>query len=244
MGTVTALDWGSVDAALFDLDGVVTPTDEIHRRAWAEMFRDVLAEAGAPAWSDEDYFDHVDGRQRLDGVRAVLEARGLTLPEGSPDDPPRARTIHGLGARKNEAFLEVLHRQGIAGYPGSVRLLDHLAAKGIATAVVSSSRNARLVLDTAGLTGRFDAVIDGLVAAEHDLPGKPAPDTYCYAARLLGVACDRAVVLEDAVSGVAAGRAGGFAAVVGVDRGVGADALLAAGADLVVTDLADLVPCP
>lgn len=241
---MTSLDWRSVDAALFDLDGVITPTAEVHMRAWAELFEQVLAEAGAAAWSDADYFAHVDGRQRYDGVRAVLASRGLTLPEGDPGDPPQARTVHGLGNRKNDAFLTVLHRDGIAGYPGSLRLLEWLAGQGIAAALVSSSRNARAVLEAAGLADRFPVVVDGLVAAARRLPGKPAPDTYRYAARLLGVPYDRAVVVEDAVSGVAAGHAGGFAAVIGVDRGVGEAALRDAGADLVIADLADLVPTP
>lgn len=239
--TVTPMDWRSVDAALFDLDGVITPTAEVHLRAWAELFTAALPPDVAP-WSDADYFAHVDGRQRSDGVRAVLASRGLTLPEGDPDDPPGARTVHGLGNRKNDAFLTVLHRDGIAGYPGSVRLLDWLAGRGIRVGLVSSSRNARAVLGAAGLADRFPVVVDGLVAAELELAGKPAPDTYRYAARLLGVPEQRAVVVEDAVSGVAAGRAGGFALVVGVDRGVGEPALREAGADIVVTDLADLIP--
>ncbi|WOP17297.1 beta-phosphoglucomutase family hydrolase [Raineyella sp. LH-20] len=240
---MTSLDWCSVDAVLFDLDGVITPTAAVHRRAWAELFEDVLtADSGVAPWSDADYYAYVDGRQRYDGVRAVLASRGLTLPEGEPDDPPGARTIHGLGNRKNDAFLAVLRRDGIAGYPGSLRLLDWLERRGIATALVSSSRNAAAVLEAAGLVGRFRVVVDGVVAAEERLAGKPAPDTYRYAARLLGVADDRAVVVEDAVSGVAAGHAGGFAVVVGVDRGVGAAALREAGADVVVPDLSDLVP--
>ncbi|WP_092606143.1 HAD family hydrolase [Raineyella antarctica] len=237
------MNWSAVDAALFDLDGVLTPTSEVHMRAWAEVFDAFLATRGlAEPFTDADYFAYVDGKPRYDAVRAFLASRGIDLPEGSTDDPPGAGTVRGLGNLKNDAFLETLHRDGMAAYPGSVRLLDWLGGHGVAVAVVSSSRNAAAVLEAAGLADRFDVVVDGQVAAAEDLPGKPAPDTYRYAARLLHVPYDRAVVLEDALSGVAAGRAGGFAAVVGVDRGVGAEALREAGADKVVADLADLVP--
>lgn len=237
------MNWSAVDAVLFDLDGVLTPSTEVHMRAWAELFDGFLSRRGGTRpYTDADYFAYIDGVPRYDGVRAFLGSRGIELPEGTPEDPPDALTVHGLGNRKNEAFLEVLDRDGIEPYPGSVRLLDWLDAQGIAVAVVSSSRNARAILAAAGLAPRFSVVVDGVLVAERGLAGKPAPDTFCYAARLLSVPYARAVVVEDALSGVAAGRAGGFAAVIGVDRGVGEQALRAAGADRVVRDLADLVP--
>ncbi|NYG56471.1 beta-phosphoglucomutase family hydrolase [Nocardioides perillae] len=243
------VDWSSVDAVLFDLDGVVTPTAEVHMRAWTELFttwleqhREDPAYAGADLgpYTDGDYFAHVDGKPRYDGVRDLLASRGVTLPEGTPDDPPSAETVCGLGNRKNDAFNAVLARDGVVAYPGSVALLDHLRERGLPLAVVSSSANAPAVLEAAGLLDRFATVVSGAVAVELDLPGKPAPDTFVHAARVLGAEPDRAVVLEDAVSGVRAGVAGGFAVVVGVDRGAG-DALAAAGAHLVVADLAELV---
>jgi len=229
-------------AVLFDLDGVLTPTAEVHMRAWAELFAPVLAahHVSRP-YTDEDYFRYVDGRPRYDGVRAVLESRGVELPEGDPGDPPEAETVCGLGNRKNAVFAAALERDGMAAYPGSLALIDRLGALGIPVAVVSSSKNAVPVLAAAHLADRFPVVVDGVVAAAEKLPGKPAPDIFLAAAERLGVVPEHAAVVEDAVSGVAAGAAGGFALVVGVDRGVGADALTAAGADVVVHDLADLL---
>ena len=237
------MDWSRYDAALFDLDGVLTPTAEVHMRAWHEMFTAALAEHGVEQpYTDADYFAHVDGKPRYEGVRDLLASRGVELPEGDPSDSPDTPTIAGLGNRKNALFTEILERDGVEAYPGSVRLLDALAELPVGLAVVSSSRNAPAVLQAAGLADRFEVVVDGAVAGEQGLPGKPAPDTFAYAAQRLGAAADRCVVLEDAVSGVAAGRAGAFGLVVGVDRGAGADALTQAGADRVVTDLADLLP--
>lgn len=251
------------DAALFDLDGVLTPTAEVHMRAWSLMFNEFLAarrpssgsgnvggasgnDAGASAnlepYTEADYFEHVDGKPRYDGVRDFLASRGLQLPYGDPSDPPAAETVCGLGNRKNVSFAHVLATEGVQPYPGSVRLLDYLATTGVQVAVVSSSRNADAVLTAAGLRDRFAVLIDGNLAHTLGLSGKPAHDTYSYAAAALGVPRERAVVFEDAVSGTAAGRAGAFGLVVGVDRGVGAQALLATGADLVVTDLAELLP--
>jgi HAD superfamily hydrolase (TIGR01509 family) len=235
------LDWSAVDAVLFDLDGVITPTAEVHRRAWAEMFGPFLAARGSAPYSDRDYFHHVDGRPRYDGVAALLAARDLSLPWGRPDDDPDAVTVCGLGNRKNAVFGEILARDGVTPYPGSVALLDALAERGTRTAIVSSSANAPDVLRAAGLLDRFEAVVDGAVASRQDLPGKPRPDTYEYAADVLQVPHGRAVVVEDAVSGVQAGAAGNFGLVVGVDRGAGARALLDHGADVVVEDLAELV---
>ena len=213
-------------------------------RAWATMFEEFLASRGAPApYTEADYFEHVDGRPRYDGVRAVLVSRGLELPEGKdadPGDQDRGQeTVRGLGNRKNDLVLELLRKDGVAPYPGTVTYLDSLGA-GARLAIVSSSRNAEEVLASAGLRDRFEHVVDGKVAAAEQLPGKPAPDTFLRAAALLGVDPADAVVYEDAVSGVAAGAAGGFGAVVGVDRGAGREQLAAAGASLVVADLEKL----
>ena len=239
--------WSEHDAVLFDLDGVLTPTAEVHMRAWAEMFNAFLSRWDSPgadtsAYTDADYYAHVDGKPRYDGVRDLLTARGISLPDGDPSDPPDADTVCGLGNRKNDAFNEVLERDGVTAYPGSVLLLDHLRELGIPLAVVSSSVNAPAVLAAAGLADRFRTVVSGAVATELGLPGKPAPDTFLHAAAELGATAATSVVLEDAVSGVRAGAAGHFALVIGVDRGVGHEALSAAGATIVVSDLAELVP--
>lgn len=235
------MSWDAFDAVLFDLDGVVTPTAEVHMRAWAEMFDEFLAsyegEGDTSPYADSDYFAHVDGKPRYDGVRDFLASRGITLPESGAEV-----SVEGLGDRKNDAFNAVLARDGVEPYPGTVLLLDHLRSLGTPLAIVSSSANAPAVLDAAGLTDRFRTVVDGRVARAEGLPGKPAPDTFQHAADVLGAARDRAVVVEDAVSGVRAGAAGGFALVVGVDRGAGHDVLAEAGADVVVSDLQELVP--
>lgn len=229
-------------AVLFDLDGVLTPTAEVHMRAWGRMFSEFLASRPVAAYADADYFAHIDGRPRLDGVRAMLASRGIVLPEGEPDDDPSLETVAGLGNRKNAMFTAELEERGVAPYPGSVRFLDAAVAAGWDVAVVSSSRNAEPVLRAAGLRERFGVVVDGAVAAAAGLAGKPAPDTYLHAARLLGRTAAACAVVEDAHSGVQAGRAGGFGLVVGVDRGAGTLELLASGADLVVGDLAELIP--
>jgi beta-phosphoglucomutase family hydrolase len=231
----------SYAAVLFDLDGVLTPTADIHQRAWATMFDEVLLPRGQPRFTDDDYLRFVDGRPRFDGVRTFLASRGIELPDGTTDDPPGDGSVGALGNRKNELFLEILRRDGIAPYPGSLRFLDHVEARGAKVAVVSSSRNAREVLQAAGLASRFDVVTDGLVVAEGHIAGKPAPDMFLDAAARLGVAAADAVVVEDAVSGVQAGHAGHFGLVVGVDRGAGHDELRNHGADVVVDDLAELI---
>jgi beta-phosphoglucomutase family hydrolase len=237
------VNWDDYDAALFDLDGVLTPTAEVHMRAWQALFTDFLTRRGFvdQPYVVDDYFAYIDGKPRYDGVRSFLASRGITLPEGDPSDGPETETVCGLGNRKNEFFSAVLSDEGVLPYPGSVQLLDHLAERGTKVAVVSSSRNAPPVLDAAGIAERFEVVVDGNVAAREHLPGKPAPDTFAYAAEQLRVPRERAVVFEDALSGVAAGRAGNFGLVVGVDRGVGADRLKESGADVVVADLAELV---
>jgi beta-phosphoglucomutase family hydrolase len=234
------VSWDAFRAVLFDLDGVLTPTADIHLRAWTTMFDELLVPRGLPAFTDADYLAYVDGKPRFDGVRSFLASRDITLPDGDPDDPPGDGSVAALGNRKNDVFQKVLRDDGIAPYPGSVRLLDELHGLGTHVAVVSSSRNAKEVLDASGLAPRFEVVADGVVAAEHGIPGKPAPDLFLWAADRLGVAAADAVVVEDAVSGVAAGRAGAFGLVIGVDRGAGHEALLANGADLVVDDLGEL----
>lgn len=229
-------------AVLFDLDGVITPTAEIHMHAWAKLFNDYLVSRGVEEpYTDADYFSHIDGRPRYDGVRAMLASRDIVLPEGDPSDAPSLETVCGLGNRKNSVFTSVLEEEGIAPYPGSLSFLDAVVERGLDVAVVSSSKNAEVVLTAAGLRDRFEVVMDGVVAAREGIAGKPAPDTYVEAARLLGRTPAECVVVEDAHSGVEAGRRGDFGLVLGVDRGIGAQLLLDAGADVVVDDLDELV---
>lgn len=235
------MDWSSYRAVLFDLDGVLTPTAEVHMRAWSRMFNSFLADLpGQAPYTDDDYFAHVDGKPRYDGVRDFLASRGIERPEGTPEDAPAEETVCGLGNRKNEEFNATLARDGVEPYPGSLALVKDLAARGVAMAVVSSSKNAVPVLAAARLSDFFPVVVDGMVARREGLPGKPAPDTYLRAAELLGATPVECVVVEDALSGVQSGAAGGFAVVVGVDRGVGADDLRAHGATVVVDDLEEL----
>ncbi|QGG39991.1 HAD family hydrolase [Aeromicrobium yanjiei] len=236
------MDWNDYDAALFDLDGVITPTAEVHMRAWDKMFNDFLRDRGVDEpYTDADYFTYVDGKPRYDGVRSFLASRDITLPEGDASDPVSAETVSGLGNRKNDDFEQILAEEGVTPYPGSVALVEALATRGTKMAIVSSSRNAAAVLTAAGMIEHFPVIVSGKEAGERGLAGKPAPDTFLDAAAQLGVPKERAVVFEDALSGVAAGRAGDFGLVVGVDRGVGEDALIANGADVVVDDLAELV---
>ena len=232
----------SFGAVLFDLDGVLTPTADVHMAAWRRMFSEYFRAHGVvPVYTDDDYFAYIDGKPRYDGVRACLESRGIVLPFGDPSDAPGDATVCALGNRKNDVFNAVLRDEGVVAYAGSIALMNRLEAIGVPMAVVSSSRNAADVLAAAGIAHRFEVVVSGLVAAEKGLPGKPAPDTYQYAANLLGVPEQEAVVVEDAISGVQAGAAGDFALVIGVDRGAGAEDLLAHGADVVVSDLGELV---
>jgi len=235
-------------AILADLDGVLTKTASVHAAAWKELFDGFLARHAAgkggavtPFDIERDYREYVDGKPRYDGVRSFLASRGLTLPQGDPADPPDRETICGLGNRKNGLFLDRLAREGVAVWPDAVALVRAARARGMKLAVVTSSRNGAAVLDAAGLTAMFDLRVDGQDVERLGLPGKPAPDMFLEAARRLGVEPRRAAVLEDAVAGVAAGHAGGFAVVVGVDRVGQADRLAAHGADLVVSNLEDLV---
>ena len=229
---------------LFDLDGVLADTLGAHRRAWRDLFEHYFAaHLVTPAYCEEDYTLHVDGLPRSLGVAQVLASRGITLPPGLPTDPPEAETIEGLGRRKNLAFLAAITDDGVAPYPETLGVLGRLAGQGLAMGVVSSSANARQVLKVAGIEAFFPVVVDGLLAAKLRLAPKPAPDTFLHASALLGAHPARTIVVEDALAGVGAGRAGAFALVVGVDRGAGAKALEAAGADIVVTSLAD-IPAP
>lgn len=235
------------DAVLFDLDGVLTQTARVHAAAWEELFDAFLerrsAETGQPFVpfdSDADYRRHVDGKPRQDGVVAFLESRGIDLPQGTPDDGPDARTVHGLGALKDQYFLRHLERDGVEPYEAAIALVRTLRAHAVKTAVVSASNNCARVLEAAGIADLFDARVDGLDVTRLGLNGKPAPDAFLEAARCLHVAPARAVVVEDAVAGVEAGRAGGFGSVIGVDRDGRSMALLQAGADVVVTSLAQV----
>ena len=237
-----------VRACLFDLDGVLTQTAKVHAAAWKKMFdgflRQRAARAGGPFLPFDpvaDYDEYVDGMPRYDGVRSFLASRGIDLPEGGENDPASAQTVHGLGNRKNEIVLRLIHEQGVEAYEGSVRYVRAAREAGLRRAVVSSSSNCREVLVAAGIEDLFEQRIDGIVAERDHLKGKPAPDTFLAGARALGVAPGQAAVFEDALAGVAAGRAGGFASVVGVDRVGQADELRAHGADLVVSDLAELL---
>lgn len=236
------------DAVLFDLDGVLTDTAAVHARAWKTMFDDFLRDRAArderpmePFSIGGDYKTYVDGKPRYDGVRSFLASRGIQLPEGSADDPPTAETICGLGNRKNDLVNQLLEDEGVVRYEGSLRLIHQLRDQGIKLGVVSSSRNCATVLAAAGIDDLFEARVDGVAAAARGLPGKPAPDTFLAAAADLGATPQRAVVVEDAISGVQAGRAGGFGLVIGVDREGDPEALRSNGADVVVSDLGELV---
>ncbi|MBQ0912669.1 beta-phosphoglucomutase family hydrolase [Streptomyces sp. RM99] len=233
----------SIRACLFDLDGVVTKTAVVHAAAWKETFDAFLRErdgADFRPFTDSDYDEYVDGRPRADGVRTFLASRGIELPEGDPDDPPDARTVNGVGNRKNEQVLEKIRTDGVEPYEGTLRYIDAVRAAGLATAIVSSSANTRDVLRSIDAERLFDVRVDGVVARERGLPGKPRPDTFLAAARDLGVEPSRAAVFEDALAGMDAGRSGHFGYVVGVDRVGQTDALYAHGADRVVKDLAEL----
>lgn len=240
-----------IRACLFDLDGVLTQTAKLHAQAWKELFDTYLLErsrqVGEPFRPFEiatDYVRYVDGKLREDGVRDFLKSRGIRVPEGSPADPPTALTVHGLGTRKNDLVLDFIERHGVEVYEGSVRFVVAVRDAGLRRAVVSASKNCRAVLIAAGIEELFEVRIDGLVAGQDHLRGKPAPDTFLAAAAALGVAPGICAVFEDAVAGVEAGRAGHFGWVVGVDRGGQAEALRARGADRVVADLSDLLEAP
>jgi beta-phosphoglucomutase family hydrolase len=238
----------AITALLFDLDGVLTKTAVVHDKAWKQTFDAFLkkraekeGEEFVPFDPDSDYNEYVDGKPRYDGVRSFLQSRGIELPEGDPDDPPEAETICGLGNRKNALVLELIEKDGVEPYEGSVAFVKAAREAGLRRAVVSSSANCQEVLEAAGIADLFEERIDGKVADEKHLNGKPAPDTYLAGAEALGVEPAAACVFEDAVSGVEAGAAGHFGHVVGVDRVHHAAALREHGADVVVDDLAELI---
>ena len=236
------------EACLFDLDGVLTQTAKVHAAAWKTTFDEYLRKRAQERGEEfrefdavEDYDEYVDGKPRYEGVRSFLASRDIDLPQGSPSDPPDKDTIDGLGNRKNELVLELIHRDGVQPYEGSVRFVEAVRDAGLRRAVVSSSTNCRDVLVAAGILDLFEEIVDGVVAEREHLAGKPAPDTFLAAAHKLGVAPAHAAVFEDALAGVEAGRAGSFGLVVGVDRVGQADALKQHGADIVVKDLAELL---
>jgi beta-phosphoglucomutase family hydrolase len=236
-----------MEAVIFDLDGVVTRTAELHARAWKQLFDDYLAararslgEPFRPFDPVSDYRRFVDGRPRFEGIVSFLQSRGIELPLGSPGDPEERETVCSLGNRKNRHFRAALARTGGDPYPTTLELISALRKRGVRTAIVSSSRNCAAVLEAAGIGELFDAKVDGIDAVELGLPGKPEPALFLEAARRLAVDPAHAAVIEDAIAGVEAGRRGGFALVVGVDRGSQFDALTTAGADVVVGDLAEL----
>lgn len=237
-----------VHACLFDLDGVLTSTASVHAAAWKDAFDAFLrehADAGGPPFRpfdiDTDYPAHVDGRTRLDGVRTFLDSRDIHLPEGSADDGPHTATVRGVGERKQSLLMHVVERDGVQPYAGSVRYLEAARDAGLRRAVVSSSENCQAFVQAAGLAPLLEARVDGLTARDQGLPGKPAPDMFLAGAAMLDVPAGQAAVFEDALAGVEAGAAGGFAYVVGVDRARQAEALRARGASVVVDDLGELL---
>ncbi|MCB2102424.1 MAG: beta-phosphoglucomutase family hydrolase [Rhodobacterales bacterium] len=246
-GDVTRVTAADYDAVLFDLDGVITDTAHVHSVAWKDLFDDYLkAHADLqdivfePFDVEKDYRIHVDGRPRYEGVDTFLRSRGIVLPWGDPSDPPEAETVCGLGNKKNNYFHEVLKHEGAEVFDSTVAFCRAVIAAGLRVAVVSSSKNCKIILDSSNLTDLFEVRIDGIVAERDKIAGKPKPDTYLEAARRLGVTPERSVVIEDAISGVQAGRAGHFGLVVGVDRHGEREALLANGAHVVVEDMAEL----
>lgn len=242
--TSARIDTADHAAVLFDMDGVLTDTASVHQTAWARLFDDALPSLAPDAdhlpFSDDDYRRLVDGRARIDGVEAVLADRGIELPRGTISDPPGTSSAWALANRKNAHFHQAIATDGVATFPSSIDVLDAVRAAGVPTAVVTASRNRADILAAAGLADRFDAAVDGVDIEDQGLAGKPAPDTFLEAARRLGVDPARSVVVEDAVSGVRAGAAGGFGVVIGVARHDDPAALTAAGADVVVADLAEV----
>lgn len=240
----TSIDWSKYKAVLFDLDGVLTDTARVHSSAWKETFDDYLrqgaekvGEAFVPFDIESDYRNFVDGKPRFDGVEGFLRSRNIILPRGDPTDQPGYETVCSIGNMKNQHFGRMLDEQGVDVYEGSLGVLDELRRRGMSMAIVTSSANATAVLKAAGLADFFNTQVDGKVCAELGLRGKPNPDPFLEAARRLSVDPSQAVVIEDAISGVRAGRSGGFGLVVGVDRHGDSAALKAAGADLVISHL-------
>ncbi|MGI9023804.1 MAG: HAD family hydrolase [Acidimicrobiales bacterium] len=246
MGEATDTDLGHLDAVIFDMDGVVTETATVHAAAWKKLFDEYLKDradkTGEPFEEfaeASDYERYVDGKNRYDGVRSFLSSRDITLPDGTPDDPPDRETVCGLGNRKDRYFNAWVDEHGVRAFETTVRLIEHLKKRGVKVAIVTSSRNADIVLAAAGVADLFEAKVDGLDAAELGLAGKPDPATYLKAAEKLGVDPAKAAVVEDALSGVESGSRGGFGLVVGVARGGQGESLLEAGADVVVEDMGE-----
>jgi beta-phosphoglucomutase family hydrolase len=240
---VSLPDLTAFDGVLFDLDGVLTPTAEVHMHAWQAMFDELFAAWSIePPYTDRDYYEYVDGKKRYDGVASLLRSRDVEVPWGDPSDDAREDTVCGIGNRKNIVFARILREEGVQPYPGSLRLLDVLRDAGTPLAVVSSSKNAREVLTAAGIIDRFPVIVDGVVAERDHLASKPAPDVFAEGVRMMGLDAARTAAVEDAISGVASASAAGCGLVVGVDRGVGESDLVDAGADIVVQDLEELVP--
>ena len=244
---ITRLSPEHFDAVLFDMDGVLTATAKIHAASWKKLFDSFLQERASarkqsftPFTIDSDYRKYVDGKPRLDGIRDFLRSRDIRLPEGSPEDPPGAETVWSLGERKNRFLNEALATQGVEVYEDTITLVRELRKQGIKTAVVTSSHNCETILRSAGITELFESRIDGVISDRLQLKGKPAPDTYLKAAEQLGADPRRTAIVEDAISGVQAGRAGGFGLVIGVSRGGDPEELRRNGADLVVTDMGEV----
>ncbi|WP_188195165.1 HAD family hydrolase [Nonomuraea sp. SYSU D8015] len=238
---MATFDLTRIRAVVFDTDGVVTDTARVHAAAWKHVFDGFLRGRGAASFDIRaDYLTHVDGRPRLDGVRTFLASRGISLPEGGPDDEPGAATVHGLGRAKDALFVKAIEQHGVAAFPSTVTLLHELRRRGCRTAAVSASRHCRAIVSSAGLLHLFDVLVDGNEAAELRLAGKPDPALFLEAARRLELPAAEVAIVEDALPGVTAARRGGFGLVVAVDRGgAQAAAMRQAGADVVVGDLAD-----
>lgn len=247
VGQLTARTLGlpeTTAACLFDLDGVLTSTAEVHQEAWKQIFDAFLRQHVAPEtapFTTDDYNKYVDGRPRSEGVSTFLRSRGIELPEGSPEDAPGGETVHALGNRKNDLVLRLLNERGVQVYPGSLRYLNAVRERGLSIGVVTSSANAAAVLDGAGLSEFIRARVDGRTIELEGLRGKPAPDSFLACAEKLGAIPSQATVFEDAVSGVRAASAGGFGCIIGVDRAGQAEDLRSTGADVVVSDLARLL---
>lgn len=242
------VDLGRYEAAILDMDGVITSSARVHAAAWKKMFDEYLKEGTQREGLDyrpfddrEDYYRYVDGKPRYEGAESFLESRGVSLPYGSPEDSPDKETVCGLGNRKNEYFHEYLKKNGVESYDSTIDFIKKLLSQGRKVAVISSSRNAKAVLDAAGVRGLFQTVIDGVYSAENELKGKPEPDIFLEAAKHLEVNPQEAIVIEDAVSGVKAGKKGGFGLVVGIDRSGENQDLRASDADIVVSDLSELI---
>ena len=240
------VELGKYDAAILDMDGVITQSARAHMASWKRMFDEYLHERAEHLgekfvpFTEKDYYEYVDGKPRYEGAQSFLESREISLEYGSPDDSPAKETVCGLGNRKNRYFLEHLKKNGVESYPSTIDLVKEFKTSNKHVAVISSSRNAKAVLEAAGISDLFHVVVDGVDSAEHQLKGKPEPDIFLEAAKRLRVSPNKAIVIEDAISGVEAGRAGGFGLVIGINRSGQNTELKSRGADIVVADLSEL----